>query len=121
MAKELLEKRIFGRTGYQVSVITMGGVGLKYISQEEADRSITSAMEHGVNIIDVAPRYGDAEPKLRPTLQKFRDKFFLAGKTMERTREGAQKELKRSLERLGVKSLDLYQMRARSIVKQMRT
>jgi predicted aldo/keto reductase-like oxidoreductase len=39
-----------------------------------------------------------------------RSNFFIAEKTRERSREGAEKELNESLARLGVDKFDLYQM-----------
>ena len=64
----------------------------------------------GVNHIDVAPSYGDAEERLAPWMERERQRFFFGCKTLERTREGAAAELRRSLERLHVESLDLYQI-----------
>jgi len=108
----LLRKRILGRTGRHVSMVALGGAGIGHLNQEEADKSIQFALDHGLNMIDVAPSYGDAEARLGPWLQKCRDRFFLAEKTLERSRQGAWKELNASLGRLGVKSFDLYQMHA---------
>ena len=104
-----MEKRIFGKTGHSVSAITIGGFGLGQISQERADGLIDLAMKHGVNMIDVAPSYGEAELRLAPILKKHRNKFFISEKTAKRTKEEAWKELSGSLERLGVKYIDLYQ------------
>lgn len=117
----MLQKRVYGRTGYSITILTLGGAGLGKISQEEADKAISLAMKYGINMIDVAPSYHDAELRLRQTLQKHRNKFFLAEKTLERTKEGARKELERSLERLGVKDFDLYQMHAVGTVDELET
>jgi predicted aldo/keto reductase-like oxidoreductase len=108
----MMQKRVYGRTGSQVTVLTLGGAGLGKISQEEADKAIALAMEYGVNMIDVAPSYHDAELRMNKMLQKQRNRFFLAEKTLERTKEGARKALAQSMERLGVKGFDLYQMHA---------
>ena len=45
-------------------------------------------------------------------IKEYRDDFFLAEKTMERTKGGAQKELEESLKRLGTDHFDLYQFHA---------
>ena len=108
----MLQKRVYGRTSCSVTVLTLGGAGLGKISQEEADEAIALAVKYGINMIDVAPSYHDAELRLKKMLQKHRNNFFLAEKTLERTKEGARKELERSFERLGVKDFDLYQMHA---------
>jgi len=107
-----LEKRVFGRIGHEATVLALGGCGPGFVAQEEANKAVELAMTHGVNMIDVAPSYGEAEMRLRPILEKHRNEFFLAEKTMERTREGARRELENSLRRLGVKSFDLYQIHA---------
>ena len=73
---------------------------------------ITLAMNYGLSMIDVALSYGDAEVKLNDMLRKYRSRFFLAEKTLKRTKEEASLEMKASLERLGVKNFDLYQFHA---------
>lgn len=115
----MLQKRAYGQTGSSVTILTLGGAGLGKISQEEADKAIALAMKYGINMIDVAPSYHDAELKLNPILKKYRSKFFLAEKTLERTKRGARKELELSLERLGVKNFDLYQMHSVSTLEEL--
>jgi len=106
----LIPKRRLGRIAAKVSVITMGGCGVGRLPQEEADTHIKAAFDAGVNMLDLAPTYGDCELRLAPWMKTRRGKVFLAEKTTARTREGATAELHRSLKRLGVKSIDLYQM-----------
>ena len=107
-----METRIFGRTGADVSFVALGGCGPGYIDQEEADKAVRLAMNNGVNMIDVAPTYGQAEIRLNPWIEKYRSKFFLAEKTLKRNRRGAQRQLHKSLERLGANYFDLYQFHA---------
>ena len=78
--------------------------------QERADELLPVLLEFGVNHLDVAASYGDAELRLRPWLAEHRDRFFLATKTGERTGDGARAELERSLGRLGVDRVDLVQL-----------
>jgi len=114
-----METRVFGRTNAKITIITMGGCGLGYVDQNEADNAVKLAMDHGVNMIDVAPTYGKAEERLKPWIQEYRDKFFLAEKTMKRTKKGAWKQLNRSLERLDTTHFDLYQFHAVSSTERM--
>lgn len=104
-----METRIFGKTGARVSILAMGGCGLGFVDQDEADKAINLAMDHGINIIDVAPTYGNAELRLNPWIQKYRNNFFIAEKTAVRTKKGAMRRLNRSLQRLGTTYFDLYQ------------
>lgn len=107
-----MELRSFGNTGHKVSIVSLGGCGLGQLSQEEADKAVELALNHNINMIDVAPSYGEAETRLSPWIEKYRSKFFLAEKTMERTKEGAWKELNNSLKVLGTDYFDLYQFHA---------
>lgn len=105
-----MEQRRLGRTGHLSTVVTFGAAGIGRVDQDVADRAIATALEHGVNHVDVAPRYGDAELRLRPWMPRIRTSIFLGCKTAERTRDAAKAELHRSLERLGADRLDLYQL-----------
>lgn len=107
-----MEQRPFGRTGQRSTVAIFGAAALSRVSQDEADRAMGRLIERGVNHIDVAPSYGDAEERLRPWLKRERERFFVGCKTLERGREGAAAELRRSLDRLGIERFDLYQIHA---------
>lgn len=107
-----MELRSFGKTGHKVSIVSLGGCGLGQLSQEKADKAVELALKHDINMIDVAPSYGEAEARLSPWIDKYRSQFFLAEKTMERTKQGAWKELNNSLEVLGTDYFDLYQFHA---------
>jgi predicted aldo/keto reductase-like oxidoreductase len=114
-----METRIFGKLGVKVSIVAIGGCGIGYVEQEEADKFIKMAMDHEINMIDVAPTYGNAEIRLEPWIEKYREKFFLAEKTLKRTRNGAWRQLNRSLKRLGTKYFDLYQFHAVSSIEEL--
>jgi len=116
-----MEKRRLGRTGHMSTIVTFGGAALSAVSQEDANKAIELALSHGVNHIDVAPSYGDAELRLRPWMKKHRDDFFLGCKTGKRTKKEAAEELHRSLERLGVTSFDLYQLHGLDDLKELDT
>src|SRR4051795_11373839 len=91
----------FGRTGHESSRVVFGAAALGRVSKGEADRALDVLLEHGVNHIDVAASYGDAELRVAPWLQRNPDAFFLATKTGERTYRAARDEIHRSLDRLG--------------------
>ena len=100
----------FGRTGHLSSRIIFGAAALSRVTQEEADRTLDVLLEHGVNHIDVAATYGDAELRVAPWLKRYPDEFFLATKTNERLADPAREQLHRSLDRLGVDHVDLWQL-----------
>jgi aryl-alcohol dehydrogenase-like predicted oxidoreductase len=79
------------------------------MKQEKADQVLETLLKYGVNHIDVAASYGDAELRVGSWMKEHRKKFFLATKTGERTASGARDSIQRSLERLQVDQLDLIQ------------
>jgi aryl-alcohol dehydrogenase-like predicted oxidoreductase len=107
-----MERRRLGRTGHLSSVVTFGSAGIGRVDQEVADRAIQTALDHGVNHFDVAPRYGEAELRLKPWMPRLRDRIFLGCKTFQRTRDAAWEDGQRSCERLGADRFDLYQLHA---------
>jgi aryl-alcohol dehydrogenase-like predicted oxidoreductase len=80
------------------------------VSKGDADRALDVLLEHGVNHIDVAADYGDAELRIASWLQRNPDTFFVATKTGQRTYRGAREEIRRSLDRLGVDRIDSIQL-----------
>ncbi len=107
-----MEKRCFGRTGHQSTVAIFGGASLGEATQAQADAVMQRVIAAGINHIDIAPSYGNAEERVGPWLARERQRFFLGCKTTERTKAGAEAELHRSLTRLQVDKFDLYQMHA---------
>ena len=100
----------FGSTGHQSTRLLFGAAALGNVTQDEADQTMELIREHGINHIDTAASYGDAELRLGPWMETHRDEFFLATKTGERTRAEAYNEIQRSLERLRTDHIDLIQL-----------
>ncbi len=107
-----MEKRRFGRTGHESTVAIFGAAALGKVDQSEADRALSLVLEHGINHIDVAPSYGQAESRMGTWLAQHRERLFVGCKTMHRTRAGAAGELRESLARLKIDHFDLYQIHA---------
>jgi aryl-alcohol dehydrogenase-like predicted oxidoreductase len=100
----------FGRTGHESTRTIFGAASLSRVSQDVADRTLEVLLRHGVNHIDTAASYGDAELRIRPWLKREPGRFFLATKTDARTKAEAREDLHRSLDRLGVDHVDLWQL-----------
>jgi aryl-alcohol dehydrogenase-like predicted oxidoreductase len=100
----------FGATGHDSSRVIFGAAALWSTPQREADAALEQLLEHGINHIDTAASYGDAELRLAPWMREHRDRFFLATKTEERSYSAAREQIRRSLERLGVDGVDLIQL-----------
>ncbi len=106
----MIPKIEFGRTGHMSTRTLFGAAALSQVSQADADRTLDVLLEYGVNHIDTAASYGDAELRIGPWMDRYRDQFFLATKTEKRTYAGAWEELQRSLDRLRTDVIDLWQM-----------
>jgi aryl-alcohol dehydrogenase-like predicted oxidoreductase len=102
--------RPFGRTDHMSTRTIFGAAALSEVTQAQADRTLDMLLYYGVNHIDTAPSYGDAELRIGPWMEQHRGHFFLATKTDERTVQAARDQFQRSLERLRVDQVDLLQL-----------
>ena len=112
-----MKKRELGKTGEKLSIIGFGGIVAAAVDQSEANKYVAEAIDLGVNYFDVAPTYMDAEDRLGPALEGKRNKIFLACKTENRTKKGAEELLKQSLKKLKTDHFDLYQLHAMSTLE----
>jgi len=116
-----MEKRLLGRTGVALSVVGFGGIVVNGEDPSTASRLVAQAMERGINYFDVAPTYGEAEERLGPALEPYRQSVFLACKTTMRTKNEAIEELQRSLRRLRTDHFDLYQLHGVKTLEEVET
>ena len=107
-----IEKRPFGSTGHLSSAVIFGAAALGEVDQATADRVLDLLFEFGINHIDTAASYGDAELRIGPWMDSHRDDFFLATKTGQYDYEGARDEIRRSLDHLRTDHVDLIQLHA---------
>lgn len=112
MTTSSMQSMAFGRTGHDSSRIIFGAAALfrQDWGQDWAEALADTVVARGVNHFDTAASYGDSEDMLKPWLASNRSKVFLATKTGERDGAAARAELERSLERMGVDSVDLIQL-----------
>ena len=110
----MIAKAEFGRTGHRSTRIIFGAAALGSVTQKVADQTLEVLLRHGVNHIDTAAAYGDSELRIAPWLKREPGRFFLATKSGKRDEKGAGEELKRSLDRLGVDHVDLWQLHSLS-------
>jgi aryl-alcohol dehydrogenase-like predicted oxidoreductase len=114
MSTGTIERRRFGHTGHMSTATLFGAAALARSSQAEADRALETLLAYGVNHIDVAAGYGDAELRIGPWMARHRRDFFLATKTRSRSAGDARDDIHRSLERLRVDHVDLIQLHSLS-------
>ncbi|MBT6504722.1 MAG: aldo/keto reductase [Deltaproteobacteria bacterium] len=106
----MIKKIPFGKTGHLSSRIIFGAAAFMSMRQERADQYLEALLEFGVNHIDVAASYGDAELRIGNWMKEHRNKFFLASKTGERSEPKTRESIQRSLERLQTEQLDMIQL-----------
>ncbi|MBN2084704.1 MAG: aldo/keto reductase [Anaerolineales bacterium] len=108
----MIEKMPFGKTGHVSTRVLFGAAAFSGADQPTADRVLPVLLQYGINHIDVAASYGDAELRIGPWMKSRRADFFLATKTTERSRGKAGAEIRLSLKRLQTDHVDLLQLHA---------
>ena len=108
-ATEPLPTRVLGRTGEEVSILGLGSapVGEGPPDLDEAIRVFSAAMDRGVNYIDTARIYGNAEEALGHLIPGRRDELFVATKCWAETAAQAEESLDESLRLLKIDHVDL--------------
>jgi aryl-alcohol dehydrogenase-like predicted oxidoreductase len=117
-----MEQRRLGRTGISVSVLgygcgAIGGLMVKG-SEAEQDRAIGRALDHGITYFDTAYAYGDgvSEKNLGRALKKLGAKPTVGTKVRVYDPQRGDiagtiaASLEGSLQRLGMESVDLFQL-----------
>jgi predicted aldo/keto reductase-like oxidoreductase len=69
-ASMMIETQPFGKTGHESTRIIFGAAALASVSQDDADRTLEVLQRHGINHIDVAASYGDAELRVGPWMEQ---------------------------------------------------
>lgn len=121
-----MKYRILGKTSYKVSEIgfgswSLGGADWGNMPETQAITVLNKAADLGVNFIDTADVYGDgrSEKLIGKFLKKRKERIYVATKAGRRlnphiaegyTKENLNKFVDRSLENLGVETLDLLQL-----------
>jgi len=107
-----IPKRVFGKTGERLTIIGQAGGRFPMCSYEDAKAITLRAYELGVNYFDNARIYwqGKSEEVYGDVLAPFRKHIFLTTKSPERSRQGAEADLEKSLRALKTDYLDLWQI-----------
>ncbi|MEM8639029.1 MAG: aldo/keto reductase [Cyanobacteria bacterium P01_G01_bin.54] len=118
-----MPERILGKTDVTVPIFGLGGAGQTPLGKRnrtpEAITLIETALEAGIRYFDTAASYGNSEEQLGRVLPPYREQLFLASKTSRLDRDGAWRELERSLRRLNTDYLDLWQLHHVSFVEEV--
>ena len=108
MKNQILKRRL-GRTNLQVTELGFGAMDTPQVP--EGKDALLSAINLGVNFIDTARIYDGSEFLIGQILPSFnRVDLIIASKTINRTRDGAQHDVDRSLSLMNLNRIDLYQL-----------
>lgn len=106
-----MQKRVLGKTGFEISVIGFGGIPLQRVDKELAAKLMETALAQGINFIDTARGYTISEELIGHGLEKTgRQNWIVATKSMARDYEGMKKDIEISLKNLKTDTIDLYQL-----------
>lgn len=105
-----MEKRVLGRTNFEVSAVGVGGIPIQRVDRYEATAIMKESLDQGMNFIDTARGYMTSEELIGYALEELgRENFILATKSMDRTYDGIMEEFSTSLKLLKTDYIDLYQ------------
>ncbi|MFW5798363.1 MAG: aldo/keto reductase, partial [Planctomycetota bacterium] len=99
----------------------LGGVTFMGLDQPNANSLVIEAIKRGVNYFDVGPSYGKgvAEQRMGIALEPYRDRIFLAEKTLCHDAAGAREEFEQSCRNLKTDHVELYQFHGVSSVDEV--
>jgi aryl-alcohol dehydrogenase-like predicted oxidoreductase len=106
-----IEKRELGKTGLKVTILGLGCAQIGALRNFKlAVEIIETAIDLGINYIDTASTYGDAEEKVGEVMRSRRNEVVLATKTLQRDKESSWREINTSIERLKTDYVDILQI-----------
>jgi hypothetical protein len=110
-----METRPFGRTGESFPILSFGGqriVDEHNCTEEEAIEIVNAALDRGIRYFDTAWIYSDgqAETRMGKVVKHRRSEMWIATKTWDTTRDGARRQLEKSLTRLQTDHVDEWRL-----------
>jgi len=105
-----MEKRRLGRTGFLVTPISFGALPMQRCTMEEAGEVLIAALDAGINFFDTARAYTDSEAKIGKYIASRRSEYFLATKSMARTKAAMTEDIATSLATMKTECIDIYQL-----------
>ena len=114
-------RRPLGQTGLNVTILGLGCVDIGHgpHSVVEGAKIVEACIDSGINYIDCASSYGNAEEKVGEVMKTRRKEVVLTTKTLERNKEDSWAEINRSFERLKTDYVDLLQIHSINSMSQL--
>lgn len=126
-AKIDVERRPYGKTDMKVAILGFGSseIGFARTDQDIVDRILNAALDQGLNVIDTAECYADAEEQIGRAIASRRKDFFLftkcghyvkdGGRGDDWSKDGLIHSIERSLTRCKTDVLDLVHLHSCSL------
>lgn len=116
-----MQKRKFGKTGLESTLLGFGGFHLLEIDQNEAGKLLNQYLDAGGNYIETAANYGDGESerKIGKAISHRRDEYMLVSKMAARDKDGFLTLINKSLENLQTDHLDVVLMHAVATMEEL--
>jgi aryl-alcohol dehydrogenase-like predicted oxidoreductase len=126
-AKVDVERRQFGKTDMKVAILGFGSaeIGFERTDQDVVDRILNAALDQGLNVVDTAECYVDAEEQVGRAIAGRRKEFYLLTKCGHYVKEGGRGDdwskealihsIERSLTRCKTDVIDLIQLHSCSL------
>lgn len=105
-----MEKRRLGRTGLMVTPISFGALPMQRCTMAEAGEVLVAALDAGINFVDTARAYTDSEEKIGRYISDRRNEYYLATKSMARTKAAMAQDIDTSLAKMNTEYIDIYQL-----------
>ena len=117
-----MQQRTLGKTGLEVSVLTLGGGGIGMVwgptTDDECIETVKAAVASGVNLLDLAPVYGKGKSEEivgqawrdLPTKPRIATKVFVMPDERKDLAGAVQRSIEGSLTRLGLSQIDVFQL-----------
>lgn len=126
-AKIDVERRAFGKTDMKVAILGFGSaeIGFERTEQDKVDRILNAALDQGLNVVDTAECYVDAEEQIGRAISGRRKEYYLFTKCGHYVKDGGRGDdwskdalvhsIERSLTRCKTDVIDLIQLHSCSI------
>ena len=126
-AKIDVERRPFGKTDMKVAILGFGSAEIGYERTEQGvvDKILNAALDQGLNVVDTAECYVDAEEQIGRAIAGRRKEFYLFSKCGHTKKEGGRGDawdkdslmhsIELSLKRCKTDVLDLIQLHSCSL------
>jgi len=105
-----MEKIRLGKTEMMVSRLGFGGIPIQRVTEDEEIAIVRRCLDLGINFIDTANRYTNSEERIGKAISGRQEGLIIATKSGSRDHDEVRSHLQQSLNKLGVASIDLYQI-----------